>query len=152
MQWSLSKYRPGCQKLLFPSDVGRANSTKSPTIEVRCYHYEQAFADHKRRVKDGRGFFVHEHLVRERSKFLAETIGRQKTGSEKKVAIYMRAESPYVSTWIDWLYGQPMFPHWEDVVHDGVLEDFVEMFCLANRNEDYDCMNLCLDAIRGLFL
>ena len=121
-------------------------------IEVRGYRHEQAFADYKRRVKDGPGFFVHEHLVRERSSCLAGDIDEQKTGSEEKVVIYMRAENRYVSFWIDWLYGQPMFPQWEDEIHDGVLEDFVQMFRLAYFNDDYECANLCLDAIRGLFL
>lgn len=129
-----------------------ANSTKSPMIEIRGYHDEQPFADYKRLVKDEGGFFVHEHLVRERSTFLAEEIDLRKTGGEKKVVLDVRADRRYVSAWINWLYGQPMFPCWESEMHDGVLEDSVEMFVLAYCKEDYECVNLCLDAIRGLFL
>lgn len=112
----------------------------------------QNYADYKRLVKDENGFFVHEHLVREHSSMLANVIDKQKKKGEEKFVIFIRAESTYVSYWIDWLYGQRIFPCWEDVIHDEVLEDFVEMFRLAYSNEDWECINLCLDAIRDLFL
>ena len=120
-------------------------------IEVRGDDYGESYTDFSGEVKYDRGFFVHEHLMRERSKMLEEMIDKQKGKGEEKVVITIHAESRYVSSWIDWLYGQPMFPKWE-CYHDDVLQSFVEMFHLAHQNEDYHCANLCLDAIRNLFL
>ena len=120
-------------------------------IEVRSDDYGKVYTDIWEEEQNYRGFFVHEHLVRERSSMLEEMIDEQKKKGEERVVITIHAESVYVSSWIDCLYGQPMFSHCERD-GDDVLERFIKMFGLARQNGDYHCANLCLDAIRNLFL
>ena len=124
-------------------------STASPIIEVRGNDYGRSYVDFWEEVKEDRGFFVHEHLLRERSSMVEKMIDKQKKKGKEKVVITIHAKSRCVSSWIDWLYGQPMFPFW---AHDDILPAFVEVFRLARQNEDYECANLCLDGIRTLFL
>ena len=92
---------------------------------------------------------VHEHLVRARSRKLAETIDEKKKQAKgnEEVTIQINASSQMVGCWLRWLYGQPMFT-WDDGIHDEVLENHVEMYDLACEADDYGCMNACLDAIR----
>ena len=92
---------------------------------------------------------VHEHLVRARSRKLAETIDEKKKQAKgnEEVTIQITASSQMVGCWLRWLYGQPMFT-WDDGIHDEVLENHVEMYDLACEADDYGCMNACLDAIR----
>jgi hypothetical protein len=97
--------------------------------------------------------FVHEHLVRERSDDLAAEIDlaklRAKDGEMATVSI--RASPQIVDYWINWLYGQPVInspDDWTDYA-DELLDRIVDAHDLAYQHGDCECINACLDAIRG---
>lgn len=121
----------------------RSNSIDSPIIRV---HGRQP-------VKKGTSQFVHEHLVRERSKALATKIdmAKSKIKDQEMATINVQASRRAVDRWIKWLYGQPMIASqdlWK-VCADDLLENIVDVCALAHTHGDYECTNACLDAIRA---
>lgn len=52
--------------------------------------------------------------------------------------------------WCVWLYGQALRKHNEDPTH--ALADVGEIFDFSCSEEDYECANACLDAIRELLV
>lgn len=133
------------------SDIIFSNRPDSPIIEVQGYHLVQEFACPNMPVYGEWGVFVHEHLVRERSDVLGQMIDNSDVRSEDgKIIIEISAYHSVVGHWVKWLYGQPMFTHHFNS-NDEVLQDFVDMYCLAHKHDDFTCANVCLDAIRDLF-
>lgn len=72
---------------------------------------------------------------------------KKKAKDNERIVTRIYASDRMVASWLGWLYGQPMFAWIEDIT-DEVLENYVEMYELALEEQDYGCLNACLDTIR----
>ena len=123
-----------------------SNSTSSPIIGIHSRPFNV----------NGTPKLVHEHLVRERSKALATRIDKAKSEikEQEMATINIQASKYIVGRWINWLYGQPMTACQDGWTTDAdeMLEIIVDVCGLAHTHGDYECVNACLDAIRGALI
>jgi hypothetical protein len=114
-------------------------------IQVRGYDIEE-----DQQTWKSNGYFVHEHLLRDRSRYLANCIEwARSNGTEGKAIIDIAAYNSSIGCWVDWLYGQP-FTTCEDGPE--IMIAIAVFYSLADWLNDYECANFCLNAIRELLV
>jgi len=94
---------------------------------------------------------VHEHLVRDRSEWFDQAVGLEKEDSGKDTVVDIHAFGGVIIKWVQWLYGQRITAsEGKYEIYD--LESIIDLYFLAQKYKDYECVNACLDAIREMFL
>lgn len=93
---------------------------------------------------------VHEHLLRQRSRDLADRIDNAREEDENDSSITISLLGSAKHRWCVWLYGQPLRKYGEEP--DQALLDIAGIYEFPVEEESYECANACLDAIRELLV
>jgi hypothetical protein len=107
-----------------------------PIITVRCGFNSASPA------------YVHDHLLRERSREVADLIDDARQAGEHDVAIMISLLDSATHRWCVWLYGQPLHKQGDDP--DQAVVDICGIHEFSMRGKDRECANACVDALRSI--